>query len=442
MRYSKRFKWVGDGLYEHKGKYYARVYISGRRTWRCTGKDTIKEARDWLRQFREGKFALRRGYESPNVHLVQKQVTLGKLIDDYIAAGCPTRKMHSKAPQTVKDETRYLRVARNHFADVAAASLSLADCDKYHEWRLGGGYVSRFKVRGHDVTMHTNGGNSAVDHELTALSNALNLAVRRRTLKVNPLHGRARYASAAEVRHCREVAPTPEGLQAITGWLRGRNEMVDANLAQFLACSGLRIGEALPLKLDKVNLGEGLVNVHREKRGVNPWVAITPELETLLQEMMALATSELLFPSPFDASKPRDGSAFRRRLKAACKELGLPHVTPHGLRSHFVTQARQSGLTDAEIAMLIGDKTGPAIIAHTYGDVRPDHLLAQARRIRFGSVGGSTVGSTMSAESSVEVQGDRSAANQLQDAASQPVNPRHVHQPATVRTADGSPLNH
>lgn len=33
--------------------------------------------------------------------------------------------------------------------------------------------------------------------------------------------------------------------------------------------------------------------------------------------------------------------------------------------------------------MLIGDKTGPAIIALTYGDVRPDHLLKQAQRIRL-----------------------------------------------------------
>jgi hypothetical protein len=59
------------------------------------------------------------------------------------------------------------------------------------------------------------------------------------------------------------------------------------------------------------------------------------------------------------------------------------HVTPHGLRSYFVTQAHESGLSDAEIAMLSGDKTGPAIIAHTYGDVRPDHLLKQAKRIRL-----------------------------------------------------------
>lgn len=104
-------------------------------------------------------------------------------------------------------------------------------------------------------------------------------------------------------------------------------------------------------------------------------------METLLRDMAERATSALLFPSPFDVSKPRDPSAVRHRITAACKKLG--HVTPHGLRSYFVTQARQSGLTDAEIAMLIGDKTGPAIIAQTYGDLRPDHLLAQARRIRL-----------------------------------------------------------
>jgi integrase len=150
----------------------------------------------------------------------------------------------------------------------------------------------------------------------------------------------------------------------------------------FLAYSGLRIGEALPLTWAAVNLGEGLVNVRREKHGCNPWVAITPELETLLRDMQERAESGLLFPSPHDPSKPRDKARVNRRITAACVALALEHVTPHGLRSYFVTQARQSGLTDAEIAMLIGDKTGPSIIASTYGDLRDDHLLAQARRVR------------------------------------------------------------
>ena len=72
-----------------------------------------------------------------------------------------------------------------------------------------------------------------------------------------------------------------------------------------------------------------------------------------------------------------------KSLADVCRNLGMKHVTPHGLRSYFVTQCRESGLTDAEIAMLIGDKSGPAIISTTYGDVRPDHLFAQAKRVRL-----------------------------------------------------------
>ena len=129
--------------------------------------------------------------------------------------------------------------------------------------------------------------------------------------------------------------------------------------------------------------GQKVVNVKREKRGIMPWVPILPEMEALLRDMQKRAKSHLLFPSPFDPNQQRDDSAIRHRITAACRALGLAHVTPHGLRSYFVTQARESGLSDAEIAMLIGDKTGPAIIAHTYGDVRPDHLLKQAQRIRL-----------------------------------------------------------
>jgi integrase len=238
-------------------------------------------------------------------------------------------------------------------------------------------------VRGKAQTMQTRGGKRAVDLELVVLSNALSLAVRRGVLSSNPLAGRGRYTCASEVRHCREVAPTPEGLARIEAWLRGRNENGVADVVCFLAYSGLRIGEALAMEWEAVDQPGKLLHVKREKRGITPWVPILREMEALLDNMKRRATSYLLFPSLFDSGKPADASAIRRRLRAACEALGLGHVTPHGLRSYFVTQARESGLSDADIAMLIGDKTGPAIIAHTYGDVRPDHLMRQAQRIRL-----------------------------------------------------------
>jgi integrase len=276
-----------------------------------------------------------------------------------------------------------LNPVRRHFGERAAVTLKLADCDAYRDWRNAGGYtITRTRKDGEEVTIRTRGGNRGVDLELTTLSNALKLAVRRGELKMNPLMGRTAYGVAEDVRHCREVAPTPEGLVKILKWLRESQSPDVADLVAFLAYSGLRIGEALPLTWTAVNLGEGLVNVRREKRGCNPWVAITPDLETLLHDMQGRAISGLLFPSPHDLNKPRQKSKVNRRIAAACVELKLRHVTPHGLRSYFVTQARQSGLTDAEIAMLIGDKSGPALIATTYGDLRDEHLLAQARRIQ------------------------------------------------------------
>ena len=253
---------------------------------------------------------------------------------------------------------------------------------------FAGGYVvERTLKSGEKAKWITRGGDRGVDMELTALSNALRLAVRRGALKANPLAGRTAYSTADNVRHCREVAPTPEGLSQIEYWLRQRGENDVADLVCFLACSGLRIGEALALEWGAVNWGDGVLHVKREKRGCNPFVPLLPELEHVLHGMQARRRSFLLFPSPHDAEKPRDKSKINGWLIRATKALGLGHVTPHGLRSYFVTQARQSGLTDAEIAMLIGDKTGPAIIAAVYGDVRPEHLLNQARRIQLRATG-------------------------------------------------------
>jgi len=43
-------------------------------------------------------------------------------------------------------------------------------------------------------------------------------------------------------------------------------------------------------------------------------------------------------------------------ITAACQKLKIGHVTLYGPRSYFVTQARQSGLKDAEIAMLLATR--------------------------------------------------------------------------------------
>ncbi|HYV26813.1 MAG TPA: tyrosine-type recombinase/integrase [Candidatus Eisenbacteria bacterium] len=396
-----KFERLGECLYRKGGTIYARLRVNGKLTWRSTGTSEPREARQWLRKWKNDGWLLKNGIEPKGVVLQRQRVTVQEVVDAYVKAGCPTRKMRSKSPCTIRKEKYFLNPMLAYFGQMPAASLSLADCDKFLDWRTSGGYVAKFTVRGKPQTMQTRGGKRAVDLELVVLGNALSLAVRRGVLSSNPLSGRSRYTCTSETRHCREVAPSPEGLARIESWLRGRNEHGVADVVCFLAYSGLRIGEALSMEWEMVDWPEKLLHVKREKKGITPWVPILNEMEALLRDMQKRATSYLLFPSPFESERAADASAIRRRINAACAALGLGHVTPHGLRSYFVTRARESGLSDAEIAMLIGDKTGPSIIAHTYGDVRPDHLLKQAQRIRLTATQPSgTVGQVSSIKSS------------------------------------------
>jgi site-specific recombinase XerC len=376
------FQRVEAGLYVRDGLYYARVRDGGRRTWRGTGTRNLTQARKVLAKWREEQVLKRHGIESPVAALARNRLTVNEVLDAYMEAGFPTPKMKPKAPATVRRETMAMRPLRDYFGKRAAVTLTLADCDGYRDWRTAGGYVTTYTRKGETVTQRCKGGVRSVDLELIVLSNALRLAVRRQSLKANPLAGRQSYTDTTKIRHCRECAPTPEGLAQIEHWLRVRGNHDMADLVCFLAFTGLRIGEALRLDWESVDWAQGVLHVQRLKRGYNPFVPMLPDLVELLRGMQKRARSHLLFPSPFNTEQSREQCGVNRRLAAACKALGLPHATPHGLRSYFVTQARQSGLTDAEIAMLIGDKTGPSIIASTYGDLRPDHLLAQARRIR------------------------------------------------------------
>ncbi len=379
-----QLKRIAKCLYRRYDKIYARVVTDGKREYLSTGTNNPKSAREWLAEYRHSVWAERCNMETKTVLLHREQITVGQLIDAYVQQGYPTRKMHRKSPRTIENEAKFLKPIRQFFGDKPAVRLSLKACDEYLAWRTSGGYKTERTLRnGSSKPCRTKGGNRIVDLELGVLTNVLHLAVRHEKLKKNPLLGIGRYTSAHEITHCREHAPTADELCSIVQWLRSRNEHHIADFCCFAAYSGVRIGEALATDWESVDWINELVHIRREKFGVNPWVKMNRELKELLSEMKQRTTSPLLFPSPFNPEVVMDDSNIRRRLTAACAALGLRHVTPHGLRSYFVTQCREGGMSDAEIAALIGDKSGAAIIALVYGDVRPDHLFKKLSQVNL-----------------------------------------------------------
>ena len=259
-----KFQRLGECLYWKGGKIVARVRANGKPTWRSTGTDNPAEARKWLKKWRSEEWMEEHGFEPNGVVLHRKQVTVAELIKGYLDAGCPTKKNQAKQTATVQHERFMLQPVEVYFGAKTASAVTLGDCDKYRDWRLSGGYVSSYRARGgRPRTMGKSGGNRTVDLELTILSNSFNLAVRRNVIKSNPLKGRGRYSLASQIRHCREVAPTPESLKQLETWLRSRNEHAIADLVCFLAYSGLRVGEALPLTWGAVNRDEQILHVRR-----------------------------------------------------------------------------------------------------------------------------------------------------------------------------------
>lgn len=384
---SAAFEHLGGGLARKGGRIYARVHINGKLNWRSTKTNKLSQAQRWLERWNSEAWNERHGVETNGTTLKQKRVLVSPLINEYVEAGHPIirkRALKPKSRRSVQNEKYYLKPTLEFFSKMEAANLGLADCDRYLKWRLAGGYITTSTIRGRQITRRSKGGTRAVDLELTFLSNALTLAVRRGHLKTNPLLDRGRYTDKDQIRHCRDVSPTPAELQQIVEWLSANDQQQYADFTQFLAYSGLRVGEGQKVEWGQVNWSESLIHVKRSKKGLVPFVPLLPEMRDLLERMKKhMTNARLIFPAPFLTDQPLNYSAYRRYLAKACVKLGIRHVTPHGLRSYFVTQARQSGLTDAEIAQLIGDKTGPSIIEQVYGDVRPDHLLAIARKIQL-----------------------------------------------------------
>lgn len=388
MKESAKFEYLGEGYARKGDRIYVRVSVEGRATWKSTGTNHLPDARKWREKWnKENWLQEMLGPGSHGLPISQKcTMTVNQLAEEYRRANHPTirgRNLKAKSPRSILNEQYCLRPILYYFGSKRAGSLTLKDCDTYHEWRLNGGYRSEFQLRGHKVRKKTKGGDRSVDLELTVLANVLHLAVRRGHLASNPIRDRGHYADKATVRHCRDVAPDPEGLAQIVKNLEQADHLQYAELTQFLAFTGLRIGEALSVQWEKIDFKEALIHVKRSKRGVCPFVVVPPELARLLESKSASKTGPLLFHSPFDVNMPLDPSAYRRQLTRSTKACGLSHVTPHGLRSYYVTQARISGLTDAEIAYLIGDKTGPTLISQVYGDCRPEHALAVARKIQL-----------------------------------------------------------
>lgn len=157
-----------------------------------------------------------------------------------------------------------------------------------------------------------------------------------------------------------------------------------ANLVRFLAYSGVRLGEAKHVTWADVNFSRKELHVKGDpetatKNGETRYVPMIPELETMLKGLRADRVRE-----PQSSSVMRV-SECEHSMTNAAEKIGMPRITHHDLRHLFATICIESGVDIPTVSRWLGHKDGGALCMKTYGHLRQEHSLAQARRVSFGT---------------------------------------------------------
>lgn len=189
-------------------------------------------------------------------------------------------------------------------------------------------------------------------------------------------------------------AYTKEEQQIIVNYTN--NDKGANRIYYFLLASGLRVGEAIALTLDDINLEEGTVNVN--KTAINykgtmvtqdhpkteqsiRTVYLSENCIVRLKRYVTLAnspknTKRLLFPN--DHWNMYHTSALRSRWIKSCAEMGIPYKGIHALRHSYATRALEKGIDVKIVSTMLGHST-VATTMNIYQDVHSEQKKIAAQ---------------------------------------------------------------
>ena len=160
-----------------------------------------------------------------------------------------------------------------------------------------------------------------------------------------------------------------------------------ADLIQFLAYGGLRIGEAKFVTWADCDFKRGELIVRGDpetglkgrQAGDSRIVPMIPDMRTLLERMRTGRPDE----------KPETPVMrvweCQKSIDRASKLLGIKRITHHDLRHLFATRCIESGVDIPTVSRWLGHKDGGALAMKTYGHLRNEHSQQMAQKVKFSS---------------------------------------------------------
>jgi integrase len=155
-----------------------------------------------------------------------------------------------------------------------------------------------------------------------------------------------------------------------------------ADLVEFLAYSGLRVGEARHVTWKHCDFAKGELIVlgdpdNGTKNRKTRRVPMIPALRELLERLRRERPKEHLDMHVLKVRSAKDS------MERAADRLNLSHITHHDLRHLFATTCIESGVDIPTVSKWLGHQDGGALAMKVYGHLRNEHSLEQAKRVSF-----------------------------------------------------------
>lgn len=348
-------------------KYYHRPRINGKPTFRVLDVATLTQARALKAKLDSSQTMHEHGLAKDPYGALP--VSVGELLEAFKKEGCPGKNGQRRTGTQFSQELSRLKYLEPFWKHRRADQVKPRDCKDYFASRKAN------MRRGFS-------GTRAVDMELTTLTGVFKWAVNEGKLDINPLVQRQKFRDGKTVKHCRNFMPRDVAELHNLARALFENPSSEALGWQLLleAMTGCRTSEILRLRWDAQNkdqagfIADGHLYLERSKQGINEFTEIHPFLGQTLEALQRWRigrklTSPWFIPGWDNPGQPVAKCSLTQALRRIGPRIAKEKRTSHGLRAFYVTVRRSQLVSDGQIAAEIGDATGAAIIASTYGGV-------------------------------------------------------------------------
>jgi integrase len=353
-----------SNLVRHKrtGGYYARAYANGKEVWRSlkTKHFSVAEARlaEFLKTHRENREA--------QAQTSSAKLTFGAAAEIYWQRLVDNPKVKPRTRDYYGEILASLRKSWPSLSETEVRRITPARC---RDWAARAAKASSATRFNNSVAVLRHVFELAIECGVIYSNPAAILKRKPIRQKVLTLPTRAQFA---EFIHTMETAG-------------GRDSRNCADLAQAMAFTGCRVGEAREIEWRDLEFENGMVVVRGDPVGGTKnsevrRLPIVAEAGVLLQRMRSDRPNE-----------PKDAKVFlvrecQKAMDRAAVRVGMARITHHDLRHFFATVAIESGVDIPTVSRWLGHKDGGALAMKTYGHLRDEHSVSAAKKVSFAPV--------------------------------------------------------